>query len=61
VLEHGAGVDDEVTQVLLEGAGHEANEETWVGKDVPLCRFQETVESTAVCQAVTLLVHQVGL
>lgn len=52
---------NEVSEVLLHGSDDESDEETLVLVVIPLWKFQEGVESTAVCQAVTLFVHQVGL
>ncbi len=61
MFEHGAGVVDEVGDVLLHGSGNQSDDGTYLFSEVPLWKFQVQVESTAVVQPVTLLVHQAGL
>lgn len=61
VFEHGGCVGDEMGDVLLEGTGDAANDQTYFYVGLPLWKFQLGVESTAVVQAVTLLVHHAGL
>lgn len=61
MLEHCFGVVNKVRDVLLHGSRDESNEQTWIFRVLPLWKFQEGVESTAVCHAVTLFVHQEGL
>ena len=61
MLEHGSSVEDEMRKVLLAGSCDETNENTFIKLSLPLWKFQDGVESTAACQAVTLLVHHEGL
>jgi len=61
MFKHGIGVEDKMAKILLYNACYCSNNDTCVKFDLPLLKFQEGVESTAVCQAVTLLVHQLGL
>lgn len=61
MLEHGSSVEDKMREVLLAGSSNETNESTLIKSSIPLWKFQDGVESTAACQAVTLLVHHEGL
>ena len=61
MLKHSSGVMNKMIDVFLEGSYNKTNGQTCMFDGLPLWKFQDGVESTAVCQAVTLFVHHVGL